>query len=457
MSLKKKLIVAAAVSAMTAATALPAMALENEFHGMYLVGGFISNGYNSGTGAVLLGKDAKTNNFVDQRARIMYTAKASDDLKLVTHFELDTKWGGRTLGKYTNQTDAGGADADGINLETKNVYLDFNIPKIPVNAKVGIQPWADAYKSTFGFIDDTGVALTGKFGPATAGLGWFRITDASGALDGVSTSAPTLSGKQTVDLLALDGKFAVTKDVTVGANYYLLLRDTGTTGGASGVAEFVNTIGANAAAKFGPAAVDAFFGYQFGDYDKTRSQKLSAFGAGATGKFAAGPGTASLALLYLSGEKTPGTGTQNNWQFISANQTYFNDANMWFLVRNPASLNTSAAIGSNDLTKGGRGLLGIFAGYNGAVDKVLFGVNAGWAQVNEKRTGETKTNLGTELNGMVGYKLYDNLTAKFNVAYCILGDGAKKATGGLVGITGGSAAGDADNPYLTNLMLQYTF
>ena len=34
------------------------------------------------------------NNYFEQRARLQYTAKVSDDLKLVTHFELDTRFGG---------------------------------------------------------------------------------------------------------------------------------------------------------------------------------------------------------------------------------------------------------------------------------------------------------------------------------------------------------------------------
>ena len=39
-------------------------------------------------------KDANSGFIAEQRARILYTAKASDDLKLVTHFELDSRFGG---------------------------------------------------------------------------------------------------------------------------------------------------------------------------------------------------------------------------------------------------------------------------------------------------------------------------------------------------------------------------
>jgi hypothetical protein len=448
--MKKNLVVLGAV-ALTAA-AVPALAFENEFHGSFTVGGFISNAYNSGTGALILGDNAGTNNFIDQRARLQYIAKASDDLKLVTQFELDTKWGGRTGGKYTNSSDAGGLDADGINLETKHVYLDFNLPAAPLNVKLGILPWADAYKGTFGIVDDTAAVLTGKFGKATATLAGVRVADAAGA-SGSGAVDGTVAGKSTVDLIVVDGKFAINKDMTVGANYYALLRDTGAVGGTTGVAEFTNTVGVNFAGKFGPAAVDAWGGYQFGDYSETAGQDLKAYSFGATAKIKAGPGTASVAALYLSGEDD-GSGDISAWQAISANTSYFNDANMWLLIRNPLSMNTSAALGGNDLTKGGRGLMGLFAGYNGAQNKLLYGANVGYAQVAEERSGEDGY-LGTEVNAMVGYKLYDNLTVKFNAAYALLGDGGKAPIGN--GGIYNSGSTDVDNPWVTNLLFQYVF
>ena len=50
MSFKKTILAIAAVSALTAATAVPAMALENEFHGMYKMKYFVSNFDTGGAG-----------------------------------------------------------------------------------------------------------------------------------------------------------------------------------------------------------------------------------------------------------------------------------------------------------------------------------------------------------------------------------------------------------------------
>ncbi len=56
--------------------------------------------------------------------------------------------------------------------------------------------------------------------------------------------------------------------------------------------------------------------------------------------------------------------------------------------------------------------------------------------------------LGTEINIETGYKLYDNLTAKIQAAYVILG-----------GYYAGTAANgkDPEDPYTARVMLSYVF
>src|SRR5690242_19937756 len=110
MSNKTKLVALMAGSAMTLAAAVPALAMENEFHGMLRLAAVASNytgsetaSYFSYNGSNFFAQDTtKTNfkdphqsvaHFLDQRARIMYIAKIDDDLKLQTQFELNSRWG----------------------------------------------------------------------------------------------------------------------------------------------------------------------------------------------------------------------------------------------------------------------------------------------------------------------------------------------------------------------------
>ncbi len=81
---------------------MPALALENEFHGMFRVRGIISNlddyrsAYFDATDSSGIAKPLRnpgTRSYIEQRARLLYIAKANDDLKLHTHFEIDSRWG----------------------------------------------------------------------------------------------------------------------------------------------------------------------------------------------------------------------------------------------------------------------------------------------------------------------------------------------------------------------------
>lgn len=454
MSLKKKTLAVLAAGAIVA-SAVPAMALENEFHGMFKFFGYGSNVINGG-GKLNLSPTGKAGAYAEQRARIQYIAKANDDLKLVTHFELDSRFGG--INDSTTSTDvykgagndAGNLDADQLTLETKNVYLDFNCPITKANVKVGIQPWADSYKALFLLADMTGVNVTKKFDPLTLSLAWFRFDD--------NTDNDTADvGDLTSDLWVADAKYALTKELTLGASYYFVENDTTavTDPNATGSTRYENlhVVGVNAAIKAGPLALDPFFAYQFGDARKSTGHDISAFLAGATAKVKLGPGNLLANAIYLSGDDNTADTDVEGWRIVGAAQTYFNPANMWLLVRNAQGINTSTSVLANDLTVGGRGLMLGTLGYEGTAGKVFYNANVGYAQVAEERGNEDEV-IGTEVNAQVGYKLYDNLSISTAAAYLFLGDGmGGNASENITGF----GVPDAEDPYMINVQLAYAF
>lgn len=453
--MKKKLVVAAAAGAMCVA-ATTAFALENEFHGMYKAMGYSSNFFN-GWNTVGLAKDSGVSNYFEQRARLMYIAKANDNLKLVTHFEMDTRFGGSNKGSTypaSSAGDSGALDADKITLETKNIYLDTICPITGTNVKIGIQPWADAYQSLFLLADMTGLYFTKKFDPLTASVGWFRYNDVG--------TANQVSGRLSDDLFVLDAKYALNKDMTFGASFYAI--DQGTTSGsANSTIRDLYMPGVNASLTFGPATVNPFVAVQFGR--TTGNQNMNGFLGGATAKVkSVGPGNVNAAFVYMSGDDRNNTAASNGKAFkpLTANTSYFNASNMWLLVRSGQAINSSTSVLSNDMSVGGRGLVGLFAGYEGTIDKAFYNANVGYGMTAEQRTNagvEESSSLGTELNASVGYKLYDNLAVSLTGAYMILGDGLKKQASGSKGIfrTASTTTPDADNPWLANLQFSYTF
>jgi len=463
--MKKKLVILGA-AALTAAAAVPALAFENEFHGMYKFMGYETNIFNGV--AANLKDNAGSGWYAEQRARLQYIAKANDDLKLVTHFELDSRFGGKdtTTGYLgtSSGNDGGNLDADQLTLETKNVYLDFNCPITGTNVKAGLQPWADSYQSLFLLADMTGLYATKKFGAATGSLGWFRFDD--------NTAGSDKPGNVTADLIVVDGKFALNKDVTLGASYYNVQDDTvaraarpATTNPLTGVVtpavpgitkatgyEILHMVGVNADIKAGPATIKPFAAYQFGEVNDNGD--INAFGLGVVGNVKTGPsGKVNFAAVYLSGDDNT-SGDQDGWQNVADAQTYFNAANMWLIVPSGQAINSLNSVLGRDLNTGNRGLMGVFAGYDGTVGKMFYNANIGYAQTAEERTGEDGT-IGTEINAQVGYKLYDNLSISAAAAYAFIGDDLVNSNN-FTGVSGGNNV-DNDDPWLINTQLSYAF
>jgi hypothetical protein len=92
---------------------------------------------------------------------------ASENLKLVYKNEIDMEWGdketitvtdsgGNTHTRAQSRNSGGGLGGDVVNLETKNVYLEFMVPDTPVKATLGLQG-ITLHKGWF-ISDDTGAA-----------------------------------------------------------------------------------------------------------------------------------------------------------------------------------------------------------------------------------------------------------------------------------------------------------
>jgi len=460
--MKKKLVILSAV-ALSAAAAVPALALENEFHGMYRLRGMMTNFQSGGLSGIqtantstskttLLSNESRNYTLFEQRARLQYIAKANDDLKLVTHFEIDSTWGDSAFQNGRGQ--GAGLGGDNVNLETKNVYLDFNLPSTKVNMKVGLQGWTDAYKGIF-FTDDVGGAIaTGKFDAVTASAAFFRTYEAGGT---------TALGDANVDLYVLDGKFALNKTTTLGASYYLVNNDTNFSG------QQTHTVGVNAAAKLGTVDLDGFLLFQTGDEIYGANGKdLDAYAGQIAAKANLGMITARGAILYASGDdntrpdKTyayqnpfdsgaaaaaPGTGTSTG--------SYFS-GNMLLLMRSAWNMDSDQSL-VNSINNGNRGLVAGFLGADAKInDKFTASVNLGMASVEERdksntaatraKDATTSTEIGTEVNVSLNYLLYPNLTATLQGAYVMLG-----------GYTKAGNAKDLQDPYLTGLMMNYSF
>lgn len=409
---------------LAAAAAAPASALENQISGSFTSFYDLSNYNAAGT----LANDAKTQNYFVQRVRLGYTAKANEEVKLVTKFELDYNFWGNS--SYEAKRGGGGAlGADGINLETKNLYLDLNVVN-GLNAKIGMQGYNDSFKGIIFDADMAGILLAHNYDNAGVTAGFFRFSDRN----------TSTIGRNTHDMFSLDGRYNISKETKIGAAYYYI-SDNRTNATPTPTNDTkVHTVGLNAETAVGPLTLTGFALTQFGDFDATKKAKGYAFNVGA--KMPLGGGTARTEFLYAGGGK--------NSLYIPASDNGgtegggFYDNEMIILSRDKNATTIDNAI-VYDVNNGNQGVIFGSLGYDYPLSAKLSGsVNAGFAAVTES-TGPNKSDyLGTEINVEAKYKLMPSVTLGARAGYVMLGD-YFKATPSL------------DNPYDIKLIAKYTF
>ena len=462
---QKQMLTIAAAGALTAVTALPAMAFENEFHGTFAVKTFLSNFDNGG---LLLKENTKTNNYTEQRTRVQYIAKASDDLKLVTHFEMNTSWGGQTAVAGID-TNGGDIDTDGTNLWVKHAYLDFNIGK-NLNVKAGQQAYKDKFGGLLVDADLPMAYVAYKQGAYTLGLGYSRFNDENT----LTIAGDSYRGDAAGDLYAIDNTFTINKDTKVGFSYYLNRDDSGVVAGD--VERKINTLGLFGQTKMGALDLSGFVAMQKGFSHTIAGAKTQYHGwaTNVLAKMKLGNGVARTGFLFTSGDNNDDAGSNHGWQTLSSNGdssaiNSYNESGMMLLVRNTSMGGTST---DAYLRKPVTNIALLHMGYNANVTEKLYANgNVGFAWLPSSghilgNTGvETMTAaqltaanlsgkqkgsdfMGTELNAEVGYKLYNNLTLKAQAAYVMLGGAYKDIL---------ANGDDVKDPFSLRLGAHYSF
>lgn len=205
----RKHLVTIAALLLVVAVAMPAFAVEFKYGGEFRVR-FINNDKNLSDGINQPGpgvpKALNSNNnqlMFDQRLRMYFTFIGSENLRVVTGFEVgDVIWG--RSGNRLGASSGGNTGADAVNLETKRAYIEFNIPQTTATAFVGIQ--GVNLLSSWIIDDDFSAAIIrAKFDPVTAKVGYV----AGQVSDNIGDSAGTLWGSR-IDswFLSLDYKDA---------------------------------------------------------------------------------------------------------------------------------------------------------------------------------------------------------------------------------------------------------
>jgi hypothetical protein len=204
--MKKHLVMLVAILAIVAIT-VPAFAVEFKYGGMYRLrwqsNDNLVDGKDRDSGTIFSGDRDDNQNYMDQRFRMYFSFVGSENLQVVTKWEVDTLWG-NSFDKFTT---GGGVGADSINLEMKNAYLDFNVPYTPVRSTLGVQGLT---LLTGWMIDDdfSAAKFSAKFDPIRVTIGYIAaqnndVTTTQENIDDVFISLDYAEGPWKASLVGL--------------------------------------------------------------------------------------------------------------------------------------------------------------------------------------------------------------------------------------------------------------
>jgi hypothetical protein len=124
---------------------------------------------------------------VEQRLRANFNFIANEDLKVVWSIEVGTSFWGQSLSSNGVNNNLGrssgfGPDGDGVNIETRWAYLDFNVPGTKVGVKVGLQPIItpsafNGYSAIYDMDAPAAVVSVPVNDMVGVTVGWFRDRD----------------------------------------------------------------------------------------------------------------------------------------------------------------------------------------------------------------------------------------------------------------------------------------
>jgi hypothetical protein len=165
------------------ALVMPASAAEMKVNGIWNTKAWAVDNYDGNDDA------DDSYQYVTQRFRSYWNWIASENLKLVYKNEIDFEWGDSAFA--TTRNSGGGRGGDTVNLETKNIYLEFMVPDTPVKAIVGLQG-ITLHKGWFVSDDFSAARFDINFDPVSITAYWsgnagLEVSDASSSNDLWST------------------------------------------------------------------------------------------------------------------------------------------------------------------------------------------------------------------------------------------------------------------------------
>jgi hypothetical protein len=389
------------------AMVMPAYAVESKFAGSFRVRFLNNDNVTNGDDDI---DDNQT--FMDQRLRLYYYAVASENLRFVYKLEVgDLTWGQPgSVGKSVG----GSRGLDGVNIETKNVYVDFTMD--PVRCQLGGQ--GVVLHRGFWLDDDFMAArFDAKFDPVALTLyyAWHTNSDVTDTSDDIWNTAVSLA--YAAEMFNIRGSLgwqraqnSPTLPAVDSDDLYTLMVDAG----------------------FKGDMWSAFFtgGVNFGSIDGTGGvddQDYKGFLLDGGANFSFDPFSLGIEMMYVSGDDDAGDGDIESFTYFSGRSHY------WAEILGLGTLDRVAStVGDDgpgaDFAQSGTESSGLWATKVGgswqALENTKLTLNVWYVMLAEDRVtgGEEDDKIGTEVDFYLDQKLMDNLKFRFVGAYLFADD-----------------------------------
>lgn len=314
------------------AVATPALA-EFKFNGFYRAIGYMEE-------KKAAADEGTNSNFIDQRFRAKLTYSLNDNVSVVYFAEIDTPWGetGKAAANQGGVSSSFAGGADGVNVETKNVYLDLKSGDTA--AQIGIIGVADSFQSIVANDDMAAVQVTHKMGDTSFKAVYSKWDED----DGSSTQR---SDWDDFDFYVLEANQKFSDSFKAGAGVYWMDNNTDDLEGTN-----VYFYGLNADAKFGDLGVNGFVVMQDGE-NETTNVDISGWAASAKGTMKIANGDLGLRLIYFTDDDD--SSDQGRWQGFKGQYEFVGENQMQFLC-DPFVMNDGKErYALNDAVGGGYG------------------------------------------------------------------------------------------------------
>lgn len=284
-----------------------------------IVGGGESGGFPT--------EDGDTKSFFDTRLRLYWDFRPSELLRIHYRMEIgDVRFGGGVedgsdvsgnLVPVIGPGSGGGVGADGVNVETKNIFIEFAVPVIPgLKFRGGILGYGDRYDFNILADDFAGIQLLYQRGDITAHFIYLKFFEGD-----------TRDNADDSDWFGIDGQLQVSATTSIAATFYYWV-DQENRRADFAADPFQYWIGGEVNSRLGPVQLNAYAIYNRGEgFFGRRSGKNQGFNLSIAGDMPLAFAKVGLQFQYISGEegsKQQLEGGARDGESISAWVSYFN-------------------------------------------------------------------------------------------------------------------------------------